>query len=155
MPRTFRVARHCGQVIVHDPCSGATRLAPVGCQNVAGVADLQCYCRHWSRSCGSLVFVDQPAEDIPALYPRCRQVGDQCWSARVVIWWPQVPGPVRAMLVIVPGVLVQDRPQVPRPGDQHPVGDLGPDGADPSLGIAVAPHRQLHPIRMIGTGLSG
>jgi hypothetical protein len=28
MQRTFRVARHGGQVIVHDPCSGATRLAP-------------------------------------------------------------------------------------------------------------------------------
>jgi MoaA/NifB/PqqE/SkfB family radical SAM enzyme len=28
MQRTFRIARHGGQVIVHDPCSGATRLAP-------------------------------------------------------------------------------------------------------------------------------
>jgi hypothetical protein len=29
------------------------------------------------------------------------------------------------------GVLVQDRAQVPRPGDQHPVGDLSPDSAHP------------------------
>jgi hypothetical protein len=27
------------------------------------------------------------------------------------------------------GVLVQDREQVPRPGDQHPVDDLSPNGA--------------------------
>jgi hypothetical protein len=41
------------------------------------------------------------------------------------------------MLVIVRGVLVQDVAQVPWPGDQHPVGDLGPDGANPALGIGV------------------
>jgi hypothetical protein len=29
---------------------------------------------------------------------------------------------VRATLVVVRDVLVQDRAQVPRPGDQHPVG---------------------------------
>jgi hypothetical protein len=46
----------------------------------------------------------------------------------------------------------QDRPQVPFAADQHPIGDLGPGGAYPPLGITVAPHRQLHPIRMIGTG---
>jgi hypothetical protein len=28
------------------------------------------------------------------------------------------------MLVVMRYVLVQDQPQVPRPGDQHPVGDL-------------------------------
>jgi hypothetical protein len=29
------------------------------------------------------------------------------------------------MVVVVRGVLIQDRAQVPWPGDQHPVGDLG------------------------------
>jgi len=40
-------------------------------------------------------------------------------------WRPQVHGTVWAMLVVVRDVLFQDRPQVPRPGDQHPVSDLG------------------------------
>ena len=35
--------------------------------------------------------------------------------------------------------LVQNRPQVSRPADPHPVGDLGPDGAHPSLGMSVRP----------------
>jgi len=45
------------------------------------------------------------------------------------------------------GVLVQDHAQVPWPTDQHPVGDLGPDGAHPALGMSVrprAPRRDLH-----------
>jgi hypothetical protein len=40
-------------------------------------------------------------------------------------------------------------------GDEHPVGALGPYRAYEALGAGVAPHRQLHPIRMIDTGLSG
>jgi len=51
-------------------------------------------------------------------YPRRRQVGDRCCDAAAAVRGPQVPGPVRAMLVIVRDVLVQDRPQVPRPGDR-------------------------------------
>ncbi len=38
-------------------------------------------------------------------------------------------GSVRAMPVVVRGILVQDRPEMPWPGDQHPIGDLGPDCA--------------------------
>ena len=60
-------------------------------------------------------------------------------------------GLVRAVPVVVAGVLAQDRAQVPFALDEHPVGALGSRGAYPSLGVAVAPHRQLHPIRMIGT----
>jgi hypothetical protein len=69
--------------------------------------------------------VDQPAEGVAASYPRCGEVGQ--WSRGDVawVWRPQVPGPVRAVLVIVRGVLVQDRPQVPRPGDQYPVAITG------------------------------
>jgi len=39
--------------------------------------------------------------------------------------------------------------------DQHPVGELGPGGEHEPFGITVAPHRQLHLIRSIGTGVSG
>ena len=58
------------------------------------------------------------------------------------------------MLTAVRDVLVQDSPEVPWPAYQHPVGDLGPDCAQLALGNRVAPHRQLHPIRTIGTGVS-
>src|SRR5215468_146142 len=98
-------------------------------------------------SCGPFVLVDQPAEHLATMYPGRRKVGDQGRDAVVAVWWPQVPGPVRAMLVIVRGVLVEDRPQVPRPGDQHPVGDLDPGGAHPPLGIGIrsrAARRYLH-----------
>ena len=44
---------------------------------------------------------------------------------------------MRAVLVVVRGVLVQDRAQVPPPGDQHPVSHLRWDGADPAPGISV------------------
>ena len=33
--------------------------------------------------------------------------------------------------------LIQDRRQVPRSGDEHPVGNLGPDCAHPAFGISV------------------
>jgi hypothetical protein len=49
--------------------------------------------------------------------------------------------------VVVPGVLGQDRPQVPFTEDQHPVGDLGPGGEYEPFGIGVRPGaagRDLH-----------
>jgi len=67
-----------------------------------------------SRSCGPLVLMDQPAEDFPAPYPCCCQACGRCRGARVVIWWPQVPGPVRPVLVVVLDVFIEDRLQVPR-----------------------------------------
>ena len=39
--------------------------------------------------------------------------------------------------------------------DQQPVEELTAQGADHPLADRVAPHRQLHPIRTIGTGASG
>jgi hypothetical protein len=46
---------------------------------------------------------------------------------------------VRAMAVVVRDVLVQNRPQMPQPGDQHPVGGLGSCGAHPALGYLSFP----------------
>jgi hypothetical protein len=76
--------------------------------------------------------MDQAAEDVVTSYPRRRQVGARGHRAMVAVRWPQVPGPMRAMLVVVRDVLVQDRSQVPRPSDQNPVGDPGPDCAHPA-----------------------
>jgi hypothetical protein len=45
--------------------------------------------------------------------------------------------PVRAMPVELRDVLVQDRPQLPRPSHEHPAGDLGPGRAHPAFGILV------------------
>jgi len=39
--------------------------------------------------------------------------------------------------------------------DQHPVGDLGPGSEHKPLRVGIAPHRQLHLIRSIGTDASG
>ena len=39
--------------------------------------------------------------------------------------------------------------------DQDAVQELAAQGADQALADRVAPHRQLHPIRMIGTAASG
>jgi hypothetical protein len=64
--------------------------------------------------------MDQPAKNLAASYPRHRQVSHRGRSGVFCVRWPQVPGPVRAMLVIVHDVLVQNCPQVPLPGDQHP-----------------------------------
>lgn len=64
-------------------------------------------------------------------YPHGRQVGDRGRGDVVAVRWPQVPGPVGAMLVIVRDILVKDRPEVPLPGDQHLVGDLSPGCAHP------------------------
>ena len=49
------------------------------------------------------------------------------------------------------GVLAEDQPQVPFAGDQHPVQAFAAGAAYPAFRDRVAPHRQLHPIRMIGT----
>jgi len=64
-------------------------------------------------------------------------------------------GLVRAVPVVMSGVLTEDGPQVPFTVDEHPVGALGSCAAYPPLGIAIAPHRELHPIRAIGIDGSG
>ncbi len=63
-------------------------------------------------------------------------------------------GLVGPVPVVMGGVLAEKRSQVPFAVDEHPVGAFGSCGAYPSLGIIVAPHRQLHPVRMIGTAAS-
>ncbi len=77
--------------------------------------------------------MDQAAEDLAASYSRRGQVPDRGCGDVACVRWPQVPGPVRTMPVIVRDVVIQHRPQVPRPGDQHPIGALGPDCAHPTF----------------------
>jgi hypothetical protein len=49
---------------------------------------------------------------------------------------------MRAVPVVIAGVLAQDRAQVLLAVDQHPVSALSLRGAYPSLGVAVRPGRR-------------
>ncbi|HJY61029.1 MAG TPA: hypothetical protein VJ418_32000 [Streptosporangiaceae bacterium] len=62
---------------------------------------------------------------------------------------------VRPSRVVVHLVFGQDGTQVGLPEDQHAVQELTTQGSDEALADRVAPHRQLHPIRTIGTDASG
>ncbi len=61
--------------------------------------------------------------------------------------WSELPGPVRAVAVVVPGVLGQHPAEVPFAEDQHPVGQLGAGSQHEPLRVSVragAPGRDLH-----------
>ena len=62
---------------------------------------------------------------------------------------------MRPVLIMVGLVLAQDLPQMVLIPDEGAVEKLAPAPAHPAFGYRVAPHRQLHPIRTIGTGASG
>jgi hypothetical protein len=62
---------------------------------------------------------------------------------------------VRAVLIVMGLVLAQDPPQMGQVPDEGPVEEFAAASADPAFGDGVAPHRQLHPIRTIGTDVSG
>src|SRR5690242_4058190 len=67
-------------------------------------------------SCGPLVLVYQPAEDLAASYPRRRQVSARGCDDVVSVRWPQVPGPVRTLTGPVPepgGPVPQVQQQIP------------------------------------------
>jgi hypothetical protein len=78
-----------------------------------------------------------PPKYLPAQHRCAGRPGE--W--RVVVGWSLLAGLVRAVTVVMAGVLRENRPQVPVVVDQHPVGALRPDSAHPPLGIAVGPWR--------------
>jgi len=51
-------------------------------------------------------------------------------------------------------VIAQDLPQMALVSDKGAIQELAPASPDPAFGDGVAPHRQLHPICMIGTDVS-
>jgi Protein of unknown function (DUF5661) len=101
-------------------------------RGACGVSELG----HWSWPgllCGSLVFTDEAAEDRPALDALAVQVRD-----RVI--WPgrsEVAAAMGPSSVVVGLVFGQDRLQMPLTEDEHPVGDLGPDGEHESFRVSV------------------
>jgi hypothetical protein len=51
--------------------------------------------------------------------------------------WAEFAAAVGSSSVVVPGVLCEDRPQVPFTEDQHPVGDLRPGGEHEPFRVGV------------------
>jgi hypothetical protein len=101
--------------------------------------------------CDLGILADQAADSVTPHYP---YIG--AWSR-----WMRASGrrallqrPMGPMSVVV-GVLAQNESQVPFAGDQQPIQALAAGTADPAFRDRVAPHRQLHPVRMIGTAASG
>jgi hypothetical protein len=71
------------------------------------------------------------------------------------VGWSVADGPVRPVGVVVIDLFAERVVQMPSAGDEDAVGALAPRAGDPPLADRVAPHRQLHPIRSIGTDASG
>jgi hypothetical protein len=93
------------------------------------------------------VLADQLAEDPATPYLRCREIGGGNWSDLASVRREQDPGPMRAMLVVMHNVLIQNRAQVPCPGNQHPVRELGPNCPHPAFSKSIRPQaarRDLH-----------
>jgi hypothetical protein len=101
--------------------------------------------------CDLGIFVDQAAEPVP---PQDPDILAHSGLRLTPSGRALAQRPVRAMNIIVLDVLTQDQPQVPLAGDQHPVQALTAGAGNPAFGDRVAPHRQLHPVRMIGTAAS-
>ncbi len=98
-----------------------------------------------------MVFADQATEDLPALDPD-GDVDDTAGLAQRGFLLQRL---VRTMAVVVPRVLGQHLPQVPLAEDQHMVQALAAKRTHEPLRESVGPRRQLRPIQMIGTDVSG
>src|SRR5437868_5442323 len=101
-------------------------------------------------SCGDLVLVRESTEDLSSADPMLGEV-DLRWPAASLCRCELAEGPVRPGGVVVPRILRQHPAQMVLVDDQQPVQELAAQGTDDSLADRVAPHRQLHLIRVIGT----
>ena len=68
---------------------------------------------------------------------------------------PLLPGLVRPVTVVVDQVLAEYQGQLALAEDQGPVQQFAAEGPDDALADGVGRRRRLHPIQMIGTGVSG
>jgi hypothetical protein len=87
-----------------------------------GVQSPSCQDRSWPG--GSLVLVDEAAEDGSALDPLLGEVGDGVVGATRA----KMAAAMRSPSVVVDLVPGQNRPQMPFAEDEYPVGELGPGG---------------------------
>ena len=70
-------------------------------------------------------------------------------------WRRAVQETVRPVLVMVILVIAQDLPQMALVPDKGTVQELASVSPNPAFGNRVGSHRRLHPVQMIGTGVSG
>ena len=129
---------------------GALVEDPVGFLNLAIGSELRLHGLPSGLSCSPFVLVDQSAQNLPPPYSCHCHVRDRGRGDVVAVWRSQVPGPMRAMVVLVHDVFVQYRPQVPGPGNQHPVSDLGPGCPHPPFGISNLSPQGFHRSSQLG-----
>jgi hypothetical protein len=101
------------------------------------------------------VLVEDAAEAVPSVDVKAGEgagLGD--WRGQRVQWPGVADSLVRPVSVVELLEFTQSVQQVPLVPDQGPVKQLAAAGLHPSLHNRVAPHRQLHPVRMMGTDVS-
>ena len=84
-----------------------------------------------------MVLVDHAAEYLPAPHWRTKRHDDRL----VMIGWPLLPGLMRSVIVVMPGVGAQYYAEMTFTIDQHPVRALNPYRPYPAFGILVRPGR--------------
>ena len=105
-------------------------------------------------SCSDLVLVGESAEDLFPADPVLGEV-DLRWPGGSLSRRELAKGTVRPGCVVMQQVLSQHPAQVVLMDDQQPVEDLAAQGTYDPFADRVTPHRQLPPIRTIGTDASG
>ena len=103
-------------------------------------------------SCDLRILMDQPTEAISS-YDASSRPDDRWFGRPERGCLPQ--GAVRAVAVVMIGILGQDSLQLPAPEDQHPVQQLTPNRAHLPLRVRIGSRRQLRLIPLLGSGLSG
>jgi hypothetical protein len=119
--------RHCARPC--GPCSVACGVPKLDAQLLT-----RCFLAELG---GSSVFVDQSAEDLVA----SDRGAERDHGGGVVGWWVLAQALVRAVVIDMAYVLVENGAGVSFVVDQQPVGALGADAADEPLCVAVRPGR--------------
>ena len=109
---------------------------------------------HRGLSGGDVVLVRESAEDVSSADPVLSEV-DLRWPGVSLSRCELAEGTVRTGCVVMPQVFGQYPAQMVLIDDQQPVEKLPAQGADDPFADSIAPHRQLHLIRSIGTDVSG
>jgi hypothetical protein len=109
---------------------------------------------HRGLSGGDVVLVRESAEDVSSADPVLSEV-DLRWPGVSLSRCELAHGTVGPDGVVMPQILGQHLTQVVLVDDQQPVEQLPAQGTDHPFADSVAPHRQLHLIRVIGTDASG
>jgi len=105
---------------------------------------------HRGLSGGDVVLVRESAEDVSSADPVLSEA-DLRWPGVSLSRCELAEGTARTGSVVMPQILGQHLTQVVLVDDQQPVEQLPAQGTYHPFADSVAPHRQLHPIRMIGT----